>query len=30
MRFEKDLLEKAERLANGTGAALSRLDHWNK
>ncbi len=30
MCFEKDLLESAERLANGTGAALSRLDHWNR
>ena len=30
LRFEKDLLEKAERLAKGTGAALSRLDHWNR
>jgi hypothetical protein len=29
MHFDEDLLEKAERLANGTGAALSVLDPWN-
>ena len=30
MRFDQDLLEKTERLANGTGAALSVLDPWDR